>query len=241
MIKVILWDVDGTLLDFLAAEKRAIREGFASHGFGTCSDEMIEEYSAINRKYWEKMERGEITKSQVLLERFVEFFGNHGLPVEKVEHFNDEYQVNLGNTVVFHDDGYEVVKALKEKGFRQYAATNGTFIAQDAKLTKSGLYDLFDGVFISEKIGVEKPNREFFDKALKEIGVLDRSSVVIVGDSLSSDIQGGNNAGIICCWYNPEHKENNTHLKIDVEIDDLRKLEAELKYGRAASEYEGQK
>lgn len=74
MIKVILWDVDGTLLNFLAAEKEAIKTCFVAHGFGACTDDMIKRYSGINRKYWERLERGEITKREVLIERFREFF-----------------------------------------------------------------------------------------------------------------------------------------------------------------------
>ena len=102
MIKVILWDIDGTLLDFEAAEKAAIGQCFASHNMGECTDEMLKRYSAINRKYWEALEKGTMSKPEILVGRFREFFETEGLPVEHAESFNAEYQVRLGDTVCFH-------------------------------------------------------------------------------------------------------------------------------------------
>ena len=89
------------------------------------------------------------------------------------------------------------------------------------KLKNSGLIEVFDGVFISEEVGYEKPAMEFFDKVFRTIGEKDRFRVLIVGDSLTSDIRGGNNAGIQTCWYNPEKKENDAGVTIDYEIEDL--------------------
>lgn len=223
MIKVLLWDIDGTLLNFQMAEREAMKKCFEILNLGTCTDEMIARYSQINRKYWEMLERGEITKPEVLIGRFQEFFRLEGLPSDRAEAFNEEYQVRLGDTVCFCDNGYELVKSLRGK-VKQYAVTNGTKVAQDRKLTKSGLIDLFDGVFISEEVGVEKPGIGFFEHVWKCIGEYDRSEVMIIGDSLTSDMQGGNNAGIVCCWYNPGHAENQKDVRVDVEIDDLQKL-----------------
>ena len=115
MIKVILWDIDGTLLDFEAAEKAAIGQCFASHNMGECTDEMLKRYSAINRKYWEALEKGKMTKPEILVGRFREFFETEGLPVENAESFNAEYQVRLGDTVVFCDNAYELVQKYKGK------------------------------------------------------------------------------------------------------------------------------
>lgn len=223
MIKVILWDIDGTLLDFLKAEHAAIKKCFAIFGLGECTDEMIERYSVINRKYWERMERGEISKLEVLEGRFQEFFTQEHIPTECVSDFNKEYQVRLGDTVFFHDNGYEVVKKLRGK-VKQYAVTNGTSVAQKRKLEKSGLKELFDGVFISDEIGIEKPNAGFFDYVWTQIGEYGKDEVMIVGDSLTSDMQGGNNAGIVCCWYNPGHHRNDKGVRIDYEIEDLQQL-----------------
>lgn len=223
MIKVLLWDIDGTLLDFHAAEKVAIKKCFEVCNLGECTDEMIARYSKINRKYWEMLERGEITKPQILVGRFEEFFASEGIITDCAPEFNKEYQVRLGDTICFYDDGYELVKSLKGQ-VKQYAVTNGTKVAQDRKLTKSGLIELFDDVFISEVVGVEKPGVGFFEKVWESIGKYESDEVMIIGDSLTSDIQGGNNAGILCCWYNPKGAVNDKGVHVDYEIDDLQKV-----------------
>lgn len=230
MIKLILWDIDGTLLNFEEAEKAAINECFASHHMGECSDDRLKRYSAINRKYWEALERGELTKPQVLVGRFQEFFEKEGLPVEAAESFNAEYQVRLGDTVVFCDNGYELVQKLKSQ-IKQAAVTNGTKTAQDKKLKNSKLDTLLDGIFISDVLGVEKPNIGFFEKVFEEMGNYEKEEVLIVGDSLTSDMQGGNNAGILCCWYNPKKLENTKGVHIDYEITNLWEIEKILKSG----------
>lgn len=229
MIKVILWDIDGTLLNFEMAEKYALRKCFELFGLGTCTDEMLSRYSVINRGYWERLERNEITKQEVLVGRFQEFFEKEGLPAEKAEAFNNEYQVRLGDRVFFCDDGDEIVEKLKGK-VKQYAVTNGTLTAQQRKLKASGLDTLLDGAFISDEIGCEKPNKGFFDAVFAQIGEYRKDEVLIVGDSLTSDMQGGNNEGILCCWYNPKHLEKKAVLRIDYEIENLHQVEQILEW-----------
>ena len=223
MIKVILWDVDGTLLDFKKAEYAAIKKCFEIFHLGECTDEMISKYSDINRRYWEKLERREITKPEVLVNRFKDFFLTENICTDCAEEFNKEYQLQLGETICFCDHSFELMKELKGK-VKQYAVTNGTKVAQDRKLQKSGLIDIFDGVFISEEVGCEKPGIAFFECVFEKIGSYAKEDIMIIGDSLTSDIQGGNNAGIVCCWYNPKHVENKLDLRIDYEIDDLQKI-----------------
>lgn len=223
MINTILWDVDGTLLDFIAAEKAAIKTLFKEFNLGECSDEMIRRYSEINKTYWQRLERGEITKQEVLVGRFKEFFKSEGIDISVVEEFNSLYQLRLGDTIVYHDDSLEIIKSLQGR-VRQYVVSNGTVEAQSKKLRLSGLGELVDGIFLSEHIGVEKPNIEFFDKVLEEIKPADRSSILIVGDSLTSDIQGGNNAGIVTCWYNPLGDKAPDKYRIDYEISDLHQI-----------------
>ena len=219
-VKVILWDIDGTLLDFKAAEKVAIRSCFSAFGLGTCSDEMLQVYSAINEGYWKRLERNEISKIEVLEGRFRDFFERYQLDTSVVSAFNKEYQLRLGDTVCFHENGLETVKACMGK-VKQYAVTNGTKIAQQRKLDNSGLIHLLDDVFISDVIGIEKPGKGFFDAVFAEIGSYNPSEVVIVGDSLTSDIRGGNNAGIVTCWYNPQKKINDQGVRVDYEIQNL--------------------
>ena len=160
--------------------------------------------------------------------RFKEFFASEGIETDCEKEFNDTYQIALGDTICFRDDGYELVKKLRGS-YRQFAATNGTFAAQERKLKKSGLDELMEGAFISDLIGYEKPSKEFFDFVLKEIGTFRRDEVMIIGDSLTSDMQGGNTAGILCCWYNPNHQENTKNIRIDHEITNLWEIEEILR------------
>lgn len=223
MIKVVLWDIDGTLLDFEKAEYNAIKALFKKHELGSCTDEMIKEYSKINKKYWEALERGEMTKPQILVGRFRDFFALYGIDVDKAEPFNADYQIALGDTIAFFPNALETVKALKEKVL-QYAVTNGTKVAQTKKLEKSGLGELFDGVFISEDLGYEKPSVEFFRKVFDQIGHYEKDEAIIVGDSLTSDILGGNNAGILTCHFNVLGKPADKPVHIDYTINNLESL-----------------
>jgi len=237
MITAILWDVDGTLLDFLLAEKTAIQSLFPRFGLGECTDEMVERYSVINLGYWGRLERGELTREQVMVGRYKEFFRLIGQDPGKAAAFNAAYQEALGQTAVCRDDSRAIVGSLRGR-LGQYVVSNGTEQAQTAKLRNSGLDRLMDGVFLSERLGVEKPNRAFFDKVFAFIGDTPRQQVLIVGDSLTSDIRGGINAGIRTCWYNPFGKENRTDTQPEWEIGDLHAvydilaLENGIEYGK---------
>ena len=223
MINTILWDVDGTLLDFHAAEREAIKTLFRRFDLGECSDEMLQKYSAINKAYWERLERGELSKPQILLGRFHDFFASEGIDTSLAPEFNEAYQISLGDTIVYKDNSLEIIKSLRGK-VNQYVVSNGTIVAQTKKLRLSGLSELMDGVFLSEEIGVEKPNVEFFNKVFDSISPAYKTEILIVGDSLSSDIRGGNNAGILCCWYNPTGAPPTEDVRVDYEIRDLREI-----------------
>ena len=220
MIKIVLWDVDGTLLDFGAAERAAIRSLFSEYGLGECTDSMLARYSAVNAGFWQRLERGELTKPQILTGRFEQFFREYGIDTGIVKEFNDRYQLKLGDTIVFRDDSPDIVRSLKGR-VRQYAVSNGTIAAQTKKLDRSGLGALMDGVFLSEELGAEKPSRVFFEKVFAEIRPGDPSEVLIVGDSLTSDILGGMNAGIRTCWYDPEGEPVPGGYRPDYVIADL--------------------
>lgn len=223
MIRVILWDVDGTLLDFHRAEAAAIRTLFQKFGLGICTDAMLADYSAINAGFWRKLETGELSKPQVLTGRFETFFRKYGLDTGCVADFNAAYQLALGDTICFCPNALEVLLAFKGKAL-QCAVTNGTVIAQKKKLAASGLDQIFDHIFISDEIGIDKPNIAFFDAVWQKIGIYAPDEVLIVGDSLTSDIRGGNNAGIRTCWYNPKGLPSPDDLKIDYDIRDLKQV-----------------
>ena len=216
MIKTILWDVDGTLLDFQAAERAAIRTLFGAFHLGECTDEMLRRYSAINVRYWEMLERGEMTKPQILVRRFETFFKETGIDPGLAPAFNALYQVRLGDTIVYRDDSPALVRSLRGK-IRQYVVSNGTVVAQRKKLALSGLGELMDEIFLSEELGAEKPNAAFFDAVFAAIDEKDKRRVLVIGDSLGSDIQGAANAGLDCVWYNPKGLANDRGLPVTLE------------------------
>ncbi|MDO5026351.1 MAG: YjjG family noncanonical pyrimidine nucleotidase [Tissierellia bacterium] len=220
MIKYVLWDVDATLLNFSLAESAAMRSCFNLYGFENLTDDKLMDYKKINQSYWKRLERGEITRKDVLEGRFYEFFKKYSYDVDKVADFNLSFQKALGQTYVFNDRAKETIDRLSSF-YDQYAVTNGSVTAQEGKLKGSGLDKQLKDVFISEKIGYEKPAKEFFDYVFKSIGSYDKSKYIIIGDSLTSDIKGGNIAGIKTVWFNPSLKINETTINPDFEIDRL--------------------
>jgi len=219
----LLWDIDGTVLDFAAAERAAIRKLFEQFRMGPCTDDMLQRYSAINARYWQALERGEMTKPEILVGRFREFFASEGLDAGLAEAFNACYQPTLGDTIVFRDDAMTILQALK-KDYRILFVTNGTAEAQQKKLRLSGLETLADGIYISDLIGYEKPSLRFFEAVMRDSGMTDPRRALIIGDSLTSDIRGGVNAGMDTCWYNPRGAANSTDLKPDHVISDLHQV-----------------
>ena len=220
MIKYILWDIDGTLLNFSMAEANAMRACFAEYNLGELSDDRLEVYKNINDKYWKRLEKGEISRIEVLEGRFTEFFSQYGYNTDVVSDFNISYQENLGKTYVFNDNAYETVIKLNSK-YSQYAATNGSIIAQKGKLKGAGLDGVLKDVFISELIGYEKPSEKFFSYIFDSIGSFKREEYVIIGDSLTSDIAGGNRVGIKTIWFNPDGLSNPINVGYDYEIKNL--------------------
>lgn len=218
----ILWDVDGTLLDFLYSQKYAITKCFRTAG-RDITEEQIKRYSQINDDYWRRLELGEITKDQLLTGRFATLFEEYKIKDIDLAVFAKEYQEALGSVFSFIDDSLTICKAFQEK-VRQYVITNGVTATQMNKLKLSGLAEAMDGIFISEQIGTPKPAKEFFDYCLKHIEEKDKSKLLIVGDSLSSDIKGGVLSGIPTCWYRPEGAINDTPYHPDYEISDLHML-----------------
>ncbi len=239
---ILLWDIDGMLLDFHASERAAIRTLFEKYGFGECTDAMLTRYAAINDVYWQKLERGEMAKADILVNRYVDFFREYGLDETKAPAFNADYQLALGDTIVFMPGAEETVKALKGRYF-QAAVTNGTLTAQTKKLRNSGLDRLLDAFYISDRIGFEKPDIRYFNCVFqqmpaqyaawqKENGgageILSaetlKAACLMIGDSLTSDIQGGNNAGIRTVWFNPSGKEIKPGYHVDHMIRDVREI-----------------
>lgn len=220
-IRALLWDIDGTLLNFAASERAGICQTFDAFALGPCTEQMLSAYSRINTKWWERLERGECSKHETMTGRFSEFFAMFQLDAD-IEAFNEEYQRRLPETIVFNDGAWEVLTKCRNR-FLQYAVTNGNRPVQRRKLRDSGMDKVFDGVFISDEVGYEKPSIEYFRFVLDAIGCAP-SEAMIIGDSLTSDMRGGNNAGLVCCWYNPARLPLPNDLRIDCTIERLDEL-----------------
>ncbi len=198
MIINVLLDLDNTILDFHRTEMEAIKKTLSNFGLEP-TDEVIAKYKAFNRKCWEALERGEMTRDEVLFGRFEYLFTSLGKTVrpEDVQHF---YERRLSEGAYYIDGAEEMLKELQGK-YKLYIASNGTAFVQDRRIAASGVAKYFDGIFISERIGANKPSVKFFDGCFDVMECKDRDKTVIVGDTLSSDILGGINAGIHTVHY----------------------------------------
>ncbi|MFI3237286.1 MAG: YjjG family noncanonical pyrimidine nucleotidase [Lachnospiraceae bacterium] len=217
--RTILWDVDRTLLDFDFSEKTAITQVFKTRCL-TINDEIIELYKSINDSYWKRLELGEISKDYIIEHRFVDLFNALQIDISDMKALQDEYQQVLSDVYAYLDDSLTLCTTLKTK-CNQYVVTNGIASTQHKKIALSGFKDCMHGVFVSEEIGFEKPQTGFFDFVKANIPDFDATTTLIIGDSLSSDILGGNLAGIATCYYNPKKKALKGDIKPTYEIEHL--------------------
>ena len=221
MIRNVLFDLDDTLLDFHRAEAEAIRHTLRQIGIDP-SDENVDLYSRINRSCWAKLETGEFTRDEVLHRRFDMLFDSLGVVGDSHETQKlYEYRLSLG--AYYLDGAKELLDTLYGK-YRLYLATNGIVNVQARRIEDSGIGKYFDGIFVSEKIGYNKPDKRFFDYAFSEIPSFLHAQTVIVGDTLTSDIKGGINAGIKTVYYNPNGRKNDMGIHPDYEIGSLGEL-----------------
>ena len=220
----LLWDVDDTLLDFLKSERYALSNCFEKFDL-SITDKIIDSYSQINHSYWKRLERGEIDKNTVLYGRFETLFNKLNITSIDITVFQREYQNALGSVFYIQDQATQLLKRLS-KDFKLYLVTNGVATVQRNKLNLSGINEIVDDIFISEEIGYVKPQKDFFDRCFAKIPDFEKEKAIIIGDSLSSDIKGGNNASIATCWYNPRKAINVTNIKVDYEICNLNEIES---------------
>ena len=221
MIEILFLDLDDTILDFHKAERLAVAKTFLEFGLEP-TDAVLTRYHEINKLHWKRLEKGEITREQVLTGRFQALFQELDRPVDAVA-VARSYEHNLGIGHYFLPGALEAVQALQGK-YRLFLASNGTASVQHSRLTSAGLYPYFEKVFVSQDLGFNKPAKEFFDACARQIPGFDRTKAMMVGDSLSSDILGGKNAGFFTCWVNPAHKKSPAEIQPDYEIEALSQL-----------------
>lgn len=202
---VILLDADMTLLDFTRSEREALRRTLTK--WGLLYDETVQAaYSRINDALWAAFARGEVDQDFLVVERFAALLRLYpgGCAPQDLNH---DYELFLGEEAYLLDGAEEFCRALGGAGLTLAIATNGLPAAQRGRYMRTGLDKLIPHLFISIELGAAKPQPAFFDRALEELSVTDRSRVVMVGDSLESDILGANRAGLDSIWYNPGGKK----------------------------------
>ncbi|MBR1972660.1 MAG: YjjG family noncanonical pyrimidine nucleotidase [Oscillospiraceae bacterium] len=221
MIEFLFLDLDDTILDFHKAERIAISKTIREFGVEP-TEEILNLYHSINKWHWEQLELGKLTRAEVLVNRFGVLFEKLGLEVD-APRCAKVYERNLSQGHWFLPGAEEAVDALSKK-YRLFLASNGTAVVQKGRMTSANLYRFFEKVFVSQEIGHNKPSKAYFDGCFAQIPGFDPARAMIVGDSLSSDIKGGINAGIRTVWVNPEHKPCGD-IRPDYEIEALHQLE----------------
>ena len=225
MIEILLLDLDDTILDFHKAERIAIAKTFREFGIDP-TEEVLARYHVINKSCWERLETGEWTRDQVLVRRFEILFAEYDVNCDGTL-VARSYEANLSIGHYFLPGAEEAVIALSKK-YKLYLASNGTAKVQAGRLKSADISKYFEEVFVSQELGANKPALEYFEKCFARIPGFDKSKAIIVGDSLTSDILGGQNAGIATCWVNPSHKTGRADIRVDYEIEALSQLEALL-------------
>ncbi len=219
--KTLLFDADGTLLDFAADEEQGIKNTFAKYGMAFDED-VLRVYRRINIRLWREFEDGSKSGEEILNTRFNILFGELGLKGDGVQ-FEKDYREELARGGNVIDGAREILPVLSES-FDLYIVTNGIAGTQQSRLRLAGLDGYFRELFTSVDAGCQKPMRGFFEYCFSRIPGIDLKQTLIIGDSLHSDILGGSNAGIGTCWYNPDGLPNDTGAEPTFEITDLMQL-----------------
>lgn len=223
---ILLFDLDNTILDFDSSERAALTDAFRQFHIEP-TGKLLEDYHHINIKYWEKLERGELSRLEVLEGRFDELFRLYGIDCTGRE-IQGVYEKNLGTHYDFMPGAKELLERLYEKN-DLYIVSNGCAEVQASRIAGADLRKYFRDFFVSENVGFDKPDARFFDSCFSAIPDFDRERAVIIGDSLTSDIMGGKNAGIRTCWFNVGMKPVPLFNKPDFVIYSLAELPEKLK------------
>ena len=219
MTDLIFLDLDDTIFDFAKAEEVAIGKTLRRFGIDP-TPAVVERYSVINKAQWERLERGELNRAQVKLRRFEILFEELGVDAdaEEARRFYEE-QLAIGH--YFMEGAEALLEELFARGYRLFLASNGTLAVQEGRIASAGIAKYFEKMFISEQLGAVKPQKEFFEAAFAQIPDFSKERAVIFGDSLTSDIQGGINAGIRTCWFNPKGAPVREDIRPDGEVRHL--------------------
>ena len=218
----LLFDLDHTLLDFDAAEDVALTQLLKEEGVADIQA-YKDYYVPMNKSLWKDLEEKKITKQELVNTRFSKMFSHFGIEKDGV-YLAERYQFFLAQQGQVFSGAMELLDSLIDRGYELYAATNGITTIQTGRMAQSGLAPYFNQVFISEQLQTQKPDALFYEKIGQQIAGFSKEKALMIGDSLTADIQGGNNAGIDTIWYNPHHLENHTQAQPTYEVDSYQAL-----------------
>lgn len=217
--EVILFDADETLYDFKKSEREAFKNTMLKFNIEYDESYHLKIYQEINSALWKEFEQGLITQESLKIERFKRLSDKLEVVFDETN-FATLYMQHLADASFLYDNSIELIETLN-KSYRLGIITNGLTLVQDKRIRKSTIAKFFETIVISEEILISKPNPKIFEHTLKTIDFSDKEKVLIVGDSLSSDIQGGINFGIDTCWYNPKKIINKTSIQPTYEISNF--------------------
>lgn len=220
--KFLLFDLDHTLLDFDAAEDIALTQLLEEEGVEDIQT-YKDYYVPMNKALWKDLEQKKITKDALINTRFEKLFAHFGIEKDG-SYLAERYQFFLSKQGQTYLGVEDLLKNLMKQGYELYAATNGITGIQTRRLAQSGLAPYFNQVFISEQLQTQKPDALFYEKIGQQIEGFSKEKTLMIGDSLTADIQGGNNAGIDTIWYNPHHLENKTQAQPTYEVHSYKDL-----------------
>ena len=221
MLRSIFLDLDDTILDFRWAERRAVTKTLRRFGIDP-TPAVVERYHELNRRQWELLEEGKLTRPQVLTRRFDLLFGELGVSCSSQE-VQAVYESSLAQGHRFTPGALELLKLLAPR-YDLYLATNGTPSVQAGRIRSAGIAPYFKDIFVSEKLGANKPSLAFFQACFDAIPGFEPAAALMVGDSLTSDIRGARNAGLRSCWYNPQDLPPRPDIPADYTIRALSEL-----------------
>ena len=220
--KFLLFDLDHTLLDFDAAEDVALTQLLKEEKVADIQA-YKDYYVPMNKALWKYLEQKKITKQELVNTRFSRLFAHFGIEKDGV-YLAKRYQFYLAQQGQVYPGSMELLDNLIDRGYELYAATNGITTIQTGRIAQSGLAPYFNQIFISEQLQTQKPDSLFYKKIGQQIAGFDKEKTLMIGDSLTADIQGGNNAGIDTIWYNPNHLVNKTGAQPTYEVHSYQDL-----------------
>ena len=220
--KFLLFDLDHTLLDFDTAEDVALTQLLKEEGVEDIQA-YKDYYIPMNKALWKDLELKKIRKQELVNTRFSKLFSHFGIEKDGV-YLAERYQFYLAQQGQVFSGAMELLDSLIDRGYELYAATNGITTIQTGRMAQSGLAPYFNQVFISEQLQTQKPDALFYEKIGQQIAGFSKEKTLMIGDSLTADIQGGNNADIDTVWYNPHHLENHTQAQLTYEVDSYQAL-----------------